>query len=463
MGCLSVTIAIDPKEFSKTNMWDFTKSALTTSDMKRFWNWLLIWVVLTNIGFAALWFFGAPPRVQEILIAGFTGLFVRKLSFALRYFAFISVMTWSVLKFLGGLFNLTPQSLFYSISFLAEIKPSDSIEYLIVSAAIFIIFFIAYRLMHRDADFKNIWLNIAGAAAIICVSCTDIHMGKDMRGHYFRSPPAGAAFSSAREQSGFAAKADGSHHLVLIMVESLGVPRNNPAMTDKLFALYKNDPAIAQRYNIREGVSPYYNSTTAGEVRELCGRWGDYYELVDKEDLSCLPALLAQKGYATHAMHSFKAPFFKREVWYPNIGFQSQEFSEDLKAKGAANCAGVFPGACDRDIPKQLAAHLKNADKPQFLYWLTLNAHLPVPLDESLEVDNCQQVSPFLAENFPMICRQYAIFDAVDKALVKEITAQNFPKSDILIVGDHMPPYFDRHHRTQFDPEHVPWLFLKAK
>ncbi len=458
-----MTIAIDPKEFSENNRLDIMKAALTTTDMKRFWNWLLIWVVLTNIGFATLWFFGAPPRMQEILIAGFVGLIARKLSFALRYFAFISVMTWSVLTFLGGLFNLTPQSLFYSIGFLTEIKPSDSIEYLFVSAAIVIIFFIAYRLMHRDADFKNIWLNIAGAAAIISVTSIDIYMGKDMRGHYFRSPPPGAAFSSAREQSGFAINADGSRHLVLIMVESLGVPYNNPTMSDKLFAFYKRNPDITQRYDIHEGTSPYYNSTTAGEVRELCGRWGDYYELVDSKDSSCLPAIMAQKGYDTHAMHSFKAPFFKRETWYPNIGFQSQEFSNDLKEKGAASCAGVFPGACDRDIPKQLAAHLKNADKPQFLYWLTLNAHLPVPSDKSLEVDNCEKVSPFLAENFPMICRQFAIFDAVDKALVKEITAKDFPKSDILIVGDHMPPYFDRHHRTQFDPERVPWLYLKAR
>jgi hypothetical protein len=26
-----------------------------------------------------------------------------------------------------------------------------------------------------------------------------------------------------------------------------------------------------------------------------------------------------------------------------------------------------------------------------------------------------------------------------------------------------MPPFFDRHHRSQFDPERVPWLYLKAK
>lgn len=62
-----------------------------------------------------------------------------------------------------------------------------------------------------------------------------------------------------------------------------------------------------------------------------------------------------------------------------------------------------------------------------------------------------------------MICRQFAIFDAIDKALVAEITASDFPEADILIVGDHMPPYYDRHHRSQFDPERVPWLYLRHK
>ena len=62
-----------------------------------------------------------------------------------------------------------------------------------------------------------------------------------------------------------------------------------------------------------------------------------------------------------------------------------------------------------------------------------------------------------------MICRQYAIFDDIDRALIKEITASDFPEADILLVGDHMPPFFDRHHRSQFDPERVPWLYLKAK
>ena len=35
--------------------------------------------------------------------------------------------------------------------------------------------------------------------------------------------------------------------------------------------------------------------------------------------------------------------------------------------------------------------------------------------------------------------------------------------ADILIVGDHMPPFFQRKARERFDGDKVPWVFLRAK
>jgi phosphoglycerol transferase MdoB-like AlkP superfamily enzyme len=170
---------------------------------------------------------------------------------------------------------------------------------------------------------------------------------------------------------------------------------------------------------------------------------------------------LARGGAQTTAYHSFDGQFFDRDKWYPNIGFDKQLFRSELSKGGAEACGGVFPGVCDRDVPRQLAAHLKAANKPQFVYWLTVNTHLPVPERNNLDTENCERVSPKLASEYPMICRQIAIWDAIDAAMVKEITAADFPPTDILLVGDHMPPYFDRKSRTQFAPDRVPWLLLK--
>jgi len=433
------------------------------AELKKFGNWLLVWVVLANIGFAALWFSGAPPRHMDIVYAGLVGLVAKRFPFLLRYISFVAIMVYSTLHFVGGLFNLNIASLLYSLQFFAEIKPGNSIDYIAAAIGIVIVMGLAWKLLRRDSDFSRPLL-IAGAAGLtVTLAGVDMYMGKDMRGHYFRAAPAGAVFGSATGDSGFATRADGKRHLVLIVVEAMGVPKDNPEMSKLLFAPLMDNTAVAARYDFKRGTVPYYNSTTAGEIRELCGRWGDYYDLIDRKDNGCLPTALANKGYDTLAMHSFTGSFFKREDWYPNIGFAKREFGDDMMKLGAEKCGGVFPGACDRQIPAQIAAKLKAAEKPTFLYWLTLNSHLPVPSGLNLNVDNCERVSSLLKAEFPQICRQFAIYHDIQTALASEISAADFPDADILLVGDHMPPYFDRHHRTQFDPEHVPWLYLRRK
>ena len=455
MGGVSVTALA--AQFERPAFWSVDE------ELKKFGSWVLVWVVLANIGFAALWFSGAPPRHFEIVYAGLIGLVVKRFPFIIRYLSFVGIMTYSALKFVGGLFNLDISSLLYSLQFFAEIKPANSFDYIAAAIAILIIMGLAWKLLKRDTNFSRPLL-IAGAAGLfVTLAGVDLYMGKDMRGHYFRSAPAGAVFGSATGNSGFAARADGKRHLVLIVVEAMGLPKNNPEMSRLLFEPLTGNGAVRAQYDIKQGSAPYYNSTTAGEIRELCGRWGDYYNLVDRKDTGCLPTTLAKKGYATLAMHSFTGAFFKREDWYPNIGFEKREFGSDMMKAGAEKCGGVFPGACDRQIPKQIAAKLKAADKPTFLYWLTLNSHLPVPSGLNLNADNCERVSPLLKAEFPQICRQFAIYHDIEVALASEITAADFPDADILLVGDHMPPYFDRHHRTQFDAAHVPWLYLRHK
>ena len=455
MGGIPVTALA--AEFERPAFWGFDE------ELKKFGSWLLIWVVLANIGFVALWFSGAPPRHMEIVYAGLLGLVVKRFPFVLRYLSFVGIMIYSALNFIGGLFNLNMASLLYSLQFFAEIKPGNSIDYIAAAVGTIVVMALAWKLLKRDTNFSRPLL-IAGAAGLfVTLAGVDLYMGKDMRGHYFRAAPAGAIFGSATGDSGFAGRADGKRHLVLIVVEAMGLPQDNPEMSRLLFAPLTGDTAVQARYDFKRGDVPYYNSTTAGEIRELCGRWGDYYDLLNRKDENCLPTTLANKGYDTLAMHSFTGSFFKREDWYPNIGFAKREFGKDMMKAGAEQCGGVFPGACDRQIPKQIAAKLKAAEKPTFLYWLTLNSHLPVPAGLNLNADNCERVSPMLKSEFPQICRQFAIYHDIQIALASEITAADFPDADILLVGDHMPPYFDRHHRTQFDPAHVPWLYLRRK
>ncbi len=424
-------------------------------------NWLLVWVVFANAGFALTYLFGSPPRYPEILIFGVVGLLVRNRAYLLQCCAFIAVMGYSVLSFIAGLFNLAIVSLAHSLVFFAELDVGQSLEYILGGIVLTGLMAGACIAMRRPTAFQSNAMTILAASAVLALAVFDLYMGMGMRGHYNRVANEDTPFASAISQSG-AAPLSGpiDRHLVVVMVESLGVPEDNEEMNSLLFARYDADD-ISSRFDIERGTTTYYSSTTSGEIRELCGRWGEYFELTTKRDETCLPARLARVGVETTAYHSFKATFFDRHLWYPNIGFQKTSFREDLVEQGAARCGGVFPGACDRDVPAQIAEHLKRAEKPQFLYWLTLNSHLPVPIGGNLEVENCERVSDKLARDYPMICRQFAIWDAIDEALVAQIVQDDFPPTDILIVGDHMPPYFDRHNRTQFAADRVPWLLLK--
>ena len=205
------------------------KPALIADDLRKFLNWALVWIVLANIPFIAMWFVGAPPRTIAIALTGFVGLLAKRLSPTVQWMCFVAVMIFSLLSFVSGLFSLTFDSLVYSLQFFAEIRPGNSIEYIAAAGAIAGILAGSWFLLKRDSNFTKPAHILFGGALIFGLVGADAAVGEGMRGHYFRAAPAGAGFESAVSKTGFAARADGKRHLVLIMVESLGVPKGNKA------------------------------------------------------------------------------------------------------------------------------------------------------------------------------------------------------------------------------------------
>lgn len=424
-------------------------------------NWLLVWVVLANVGFSLMYIVGSPPRISSIIVFGVIGLAVRSQPFFIQAAAWVLGLSYAVISILSALFNLPIYSLSRSIVFMSELNTLNSLEYVAVGSGLLLLTAMAFLGLRRPSHFTEVRAVLIAFGAVALVALADAYIGYGAHGHYKRLQSADAPFSSAMSNSKLLpVLGQQQRHLMIVMVESLGAPVGNPELGKLVFARY-NDPAVRARFDVSTGTTTYYGSTTSGEIRELCGRWGDYYDLVDRKDTGCLPARLARQGFETSAYHSFDGDFFDRKAWYPNIGFEKQIYRDDLLKGGAGDCGGVFPGACDRDVPRQLAQKLKSAAKPQFIYWLTVNSHLPVPEKNNLGVENCAKLSPELDAEFPMICRQAAIWDSIDAGIVKEITASDFPPTDILIVGDHMPPYFDRKSRVQFASDRVPWLLLK--
>ena len=424
-------------------------------------NWLLCWLLLPNLPFCLLWIVGGPPRPLPIIATTLIGVALNRAPFALKFAGFTLAMVYSLLEYVCALFNLSLASLFYSLQFASELTPSASPEYLAAMLALGGTFAAAWFCLRRSTKLARPTLLVGALCIGFLFSALDGRMSADTRGQYKRTPAAGAPFQSATRESGLDRIATGERHVLMVVVEAMGLPVD-PMLRSRLVSIFAR-PELRARYDVTSGDTLFYGSTTNGEMRELCGRWGDYHPLLEKRDDSCLPARLAAKGYHTQAWHSFKGSMFQRTSWYPNVGFQEMRFGERMIGAGAGNCPGVFAGACDADVVPQIADTLKAADKPQFLYWLTVNSHLPVIADARLKTEQCERFDAGLARDFPMSCRLFALFDETGRALAKELAAGDFPATDILIVGDHIPPFFDRHHREQFAGDRVPWILLRAK
>lgn len=424
-----------------------------------FFNWVLCWIILANLAFAPMWLLGGPPRGAEIVATAILGLLVRRARIWVRYLAFGAGLALSLLSTVSALFNLSILSAIASLRFLGELRPSASTEYLVVAVLLVVTVLAAVRLLRRPMDFVAPWELLAAGGLIVMLAAADRIVSIGGAGSYGRTAPHGAPFASAVERSEAVVRLQG-RNLVIVMVESLGMPRD-PGLRAKRFARWRAHD-IARRYDVSVGRVPFFGSTTRGEVRELCGRWGDYPELLDGGQ-DCLPARLAGRGYRTAAYHSFASDFFDRRDWYPNVGFRDRFFRDEMVAAGAAACPGVFPGACDRDVPGIIGARLRKTAEPQMIYWLSVNSHLPVPIDTSLGTEDCARFDRTLARDHPMSCRLFSLWADLDASLAAMLVDPRLPPTDVLIVGDHSPPFFNRTERLLYEPGVVPWVMLRHR
>lgn len=267
---------------------------------------------------------------------------------------------------------------------------------------------------------------------------------------------AGRPFESGGTESGFDAVADRHappHRVLMVMVESLGNLRD-PRQRAILTAPF-DDPALRRHYTVTTGTSAFFGSTAAGEMRELCGTYRPYWRFFAVEDPVCLPDRFAARGYRTVAVHGFRAEFYERAQWYPLAGFQRSLFGEALAPRFARRCDGPFPGPCDTDLAEVVEAELTAAEA-SFVYWLTLNSHVPVAPGRGTPRQDCGQPGSPFAD--PEVCAMVEVWQDVFVAVSRLALAH--PGTEILLVGDHAPPLWRRAARDAFEPGRVPWIRL---
>lgn len=274
--------------------------------------------------------------------------------------------------------------------------------------------------------------------------------------------PARAAFSQVLGGGPFATHSPvGSQpDIVLVLVESWGLA-GDPALRSALTAPYE-DAGLRSRYNLVQGQVPFFGPTVVGEARELCGNTLGFRILhtSSAQLASCAPQRLAAAGYHTTAVHGMEGHFFDRVTWYRSIGFQETWFHSQLSAIGLPTCVGPFRGSCDSAIADWIGTRLSGSrnSSPQFIYWVTLNSHLPVPTPAPLPHPASCGFSSALAAS-PALCSWFQLVTNVHQSVARLAASTQRPTLFIL-VGDHAPPFGSPDLRAQFSVKDVPYIAL---
>jgi len=249
-------------------------------------------------------------------------------------------------------FNVDIDQLANAPTYLTEAAPLRSSMFVGAAAAALLSMAITWTQMPRVPRFTTPMNVLLGFLAVTGVMRFDAYATAATRGSYDLSG-SGVAFTSAVNAAGHGAAPADRRNLVIVLVESLGRPVSPTASA--LFDADWNRPEWRARYAVHAGDVPYFGATTSGEMRELCGRW-KLDESVPFGPTECLPQRLHAAGYETTALHGFAGAMFDRKVWWNKAGFDHVAFGPDLKRAGAHACGGVFPGACDVDIPAHRVA-----------------------------------------------------------------------------------------------------------
>jgi len=424
-------------------------------------HWLIYWLLIPNVAIILMWPIGGPPMHAVLVLYGVFALLISQLPWRVaRTVGVAALMVWIFTFYLSAMFSIPSLNFKLLFQFLMDVRPLRAPEYLLgafVLASAFVLSLSRAPLVPR---FNHALQFMLAALTVFAFSNLDSSVTARTSDSYRLLPEAGAPFDSAVKQVDLAPVPGRRRHVVLVIVEALGLP---VAPEEKrLFAQFWLRPEWRKRYQVTQGSTPFFGSTTSGELRELCGRWSDYAHY-DFDHADCLPSLFRAAGYSTVALHGFGGHLFNRMEWYPKIAFDKAEFADDLERLGARNCDGVFPGACDGDVPAIIGKMLAEAKRPQFIYWLTLNSHLPVIVDERTEGAQCSLGSAGWNDEFPRVCRVLQKHKVVADALDRLIMSPELPPTDFLIVGDHKPPFFDRESREHFDMGHVPWIYIRAR
>lgn len=410
---------------------------------------------------AAIWI-ATTPRIAAIALYALVAILCSRMPPVVTALAFVAVTAIDILLMVAPLFFFEIDDVGLLIGHVGKIDLLASPQYSAMLLALLIFLVANVAFLTRSGAALAAGSRPVLGAVIVLVMLVDVATIDNPNSDFGPVAGAGQPFESAVARSGFDEVPATSVRpdVLMIVVESLGV-LSDSSHRQILFSAFE-EPEIRRLFAVRYGTSTFFGHTPEGELRELCGSRADFRTIIAGPVPHCLPERFAVQGYSTLSVHGFTSGFFDRASWYPRIGFERSLFPETFPQVYPRMCGSTFAGPCDVDLARTIEARLATRSagrtRPDFIYWLTLNSHVPVRPNQATPRHACETGGPF---GDPEVCAVAEIWEDLFEAVAG--IARAHPRTEILLVGDHAPPFLRRSARRFFEPDRVQWVRLTPK
>ena len=146
-----------------------------------------------------------------------------------------------------------------------------------------------------------------------------------------------------------------------------------------------------------------------------------------------------ENGYKTIAMHPYNRNMYRREVVYPNLGFQEYKSADDFKNNSKIDNSKYIS---DESAFNEVLAELKNSQKPEFIHLVTMQNHMPYEenaySEHNFSVNAKNGANPENAKTIQAYLEGISRSDKAMKNFLSEIEKLN-EKTIVVFWGDHWP------------------------
>ena len=146
-----------------------------------------------------------------------------------------------------------------------------------------------------------------------------------------------------------------------------------------------------------------------------------------------------ENGYKTIAMHPYNRNMYRREVVYPNLGFQEYKSADNFKNNSKIDNSKYIS---DESAFNEVLTELKNSQKPEFIHLVTMQNHMPYEenaySEHNFSVEAKNGANPENAKTIQAYLEGISHSDKAMKNFLSEIEKLN-KKTVVIFWGDHWP------------------------